>query len=186
MLDSEARDIVNKFEELFSEAAPPPVARSPQPTRDEFAIEFPDDDPPAMRAAAAQPQARSERREPVFAPAERHLEGSKLDAPRLRPFEMPRGAAPTGTGGDLPMSGQQLSPAFPSSVAGRRKSKAIFTSIAAALVIGIGAGYIAGTRTDTEAGAANAGSSPEIGQMLRFDYELTPPSKSAKKRNPIR
>lgn len=187
-LDAEARAIVDKFEELFSEAAPPAAPRVPQSVRDEFAIEFPDDDDPARtQVLAASLQTRGGRREPAFAsPEKQPLKDSKPAGPRLKPFELPRAVAAADGAEALPTSPRHERLPELGSVHGRRKSIAIFAGIAVALLVGMGAGYIAGKHPDAAASAAKTDSSPSIGQTLRFDYELTQRSQSGKPRNPVR
>ena len=185
-VDSEARAIVDKFEELFSEAAPPSTPSAPKAGRDEFAIEFPDDDPLATHTSVRPPRVRGEPRERLLAPASARAPQRHQDAPWPEPFELPRAAA-TGSREGVAASGEQAPmSAFPGSVDGRRKSSAIFAGIAVALVIGIGAGYLAGKGSDTTANAVKGGPSAIIGPTLRFDYDLTRPPTSGKRRDPVR
>ena len=186
-LDAEARALVDRFEELFSGASLPDAPPSPQPAPDQFAIEFPDDGPPGRRVAAAPTQARHQRRELVLAPAEnRPPTDGKPDGLRAQAFELPRAVVAAERGAAVPLSGKREQPGLSGGTHARRKSTAIFVSIAAALIIGLGAGYIAGKRTDTPASEAKADSLPGTGPTLRFDYELTQPSQSGKRRDPAR
>ena len=187
-LDAEARAIVDKFEELFSEAAPPAAPRVPQSARDEFAIEFPDDDDQTLTQVLAAPsQVRGERREPALAsPQKQSLKDSKPAGPRGKLFESPRAVAAAEAAGARPMSPRHERLPELGRVRGRRKSIAIFAGILVALLIGMGAGYIAGKHPDAAASAAKTDSSPTIGPTLRFDYELSRRSQSGKPGNPVR
>ena len=186
-LDVEARALVDRFEELFCGASPPDAPLSPQPAPDQFTIEFPDDGPPGTGLAAASTQAPHRRRELVLAPAEnRPLTDGKPAGLRGQAFELPRVVVAAESGAAVPLSGKREHPGLSGGMHSRRKSTGIFVGIAVALVIGLGAGYIAGKRTQIAASETKADSLPGTGATLRFDYELTAPSKSAKKRNPVR